>query len=367
MEASVPVTMKNELRAIPYNGVLFFVSRADNDREIGALLTDIVARSSLRQSGYGALVAPQAWLHGNIARFLWALQEVVALPLPEDAPAETLALGEKLRERWTYLQQRRADWGVNEIGHWYSGIIIDKNRPGIAEALVVLIEETIDELRRLAPGLAGASAPADEGAMHLGPAIEDHVPASVLALRTEAFLPVIRPWFQKSLAVPGDVAEFGCFKGTMSIKYAYYLRSLKQDKTVYAFDTFEGFTINDPGGGALGIGAYANNDNAFDELTRWSKAIPVVPVRGDATQTCKVLTKPMSFVWLDLDMGVLMEPVLQHVRHLCTKETVIGVDDYGRPETPTIKPWADETEKSGIWTKLQDYPESSIAFYRICD
>jgi hypothetical protein len=176
---------------------------------------------------------------------------------------------------------------------------------------------------------------------------------------------MIWPWFQKALAVPGDIAEFGCFKGTMSIKYAFYIQGLKQAKTVYAFDTFEGFAINDPGGGALGIGAYADHDNAYEELGRWSKAIPIVPVKGDATQTCKILAKPLSFVWLDLDMGVLMEPVLQHIRGLCGRDTIIGVDDYGRPETPTVKPWADETETRETWEKIAEYPESCIAFYRI--
>jgi hypothetical protein len=93
-------------------------------------------------------------------------------------------------------------------------------------------------------------------------AVELHVPADVLALRTEANLSIVNPWFEKSLQVPGDVVEFGCFRGTMSIKYAHCIKAMGLDKMVYAFDTFEGFKINDPAGGPMGIGSYSDNDNS---------------------------------------------------------------------------------------------------------
>jgi hypothetical protein len=85
-------------------------------------------------------------------------------------------------------------------------------------------------------------------------AIENHVPAHVLALRTETNLSVVNPWFEKSLSLPGDVAEFGCFRGTMSIKYAHWIKGMRQQKRVFAFDTFDGFHINDRRGGPMVIG-----------------------------------------------------------------------------------------------------------------
>ncbi|MGA8499762.1 MAG: hypothetical protein WB764_30065, partial [Xanthobacteraceae bacterium] len=173
-------------------------------------------------------------------------------------------------------------------------------------------------------------------------AIENYVPPDVLSLKTEANLLVVNPWFEKSLCVAGDVAEFGCFRGTMSIKYAHWIKGMRQPKRVFAFDTFDGFHINDPAGGPMGVGSYADNDNAFDKLMSWSRVVPVVPVKGDATETYKILAAltdgPLSFVWLDLDMDVFMEPVRQGIFPLLTKETIIGIDDYGRPECPAIKP-----------------------------
>ena len=58
------------------------------------------------------------------------------------------------------------------------------------------------------------------------------LPRSVADLRTEAYLPVIIPWFMKSLDIPGDVCEFGCFRGTMSIKFAYALRAFCKTQAI---------------------------------------------------------------------------------------------------------------------------------------
>ena len=197
--------------------------------------------------------------------------------------------------------------------------------------------------------------------------LKELLPASIYNLRTEAHLALIAPWFFHSLSVPGDIAEIGCFRGTMSIKFAWALRELGLDKqkTVYAFDTFEGFQINDPAGGALGVGAYSDNDNAFDHLTRWSHVLPLKPIKGDATQTWRQLKNPMSFVWLDLDMDVLMDPVLEGILPLLGPDSILGIDDVGRPETPTVKAWVEAQISSGRLKQLVEYPGDFIRFFRV--
>ena len=193
--------------------------------------------------------------------------------------------------------------------------------------------------------------------------LQQMLPASVFGLRTEANIGVVAPWFLKSLDIPGDACEFGCFRGTMSIKFAYALKVLGRDKTIFAFDTFEGFQIADPAGGALGIGAYSDNHNAFEELTRWGAAIPVRPVKGDARETCKLLKNTLSFVWLDIDFDILMEPVLDAIWPLLTPGTIIGIDDVGRPETPSVAPWVDRITKEGKLIELARYPGDFIRFF----
>ena len=47
-------------------------------------------------------------------------------------------------------------------------------------------------------------------------------------------------------------------------------------------------------------------------------------------------------------MAVLMDPVLRQIWHLCGPDTIIGVDDVGRPETPTVAPWLDDLIKTGV-------------------
>lgn len=197
------------------------------------------------------------------------------------------------------------------------------------------------------------------------PAAQTLVPYAVLGLPSEANLVRLLEHFEPTVGKPGDVCEFGCFRGVTSIKLAFMLKAAGQtDKTVYAFDTFEGFQIDDPGGGQLGKGAFSDNFDSFGELSRWSKVIPVIPVRGDATKTCAIVKRPLSFVWLDLDMGVLMDPVLETIWPSITKDTVVGIDDVGRPETPTVEPWVDEVVRSGRLVETARYPNEFIRFYR---
>jgi hypothetical protein len=190
------------------------------------------------------------------------------------------------------------------------------------------------------------------------------LPRDVAKLRNEAAFHRIAPWFLRSLSVPGDICEFGCFRGYVSIKLAFALKALGIEKTVYAFDTFEGFQVADPAGGSLGIGAYSDNDNAFDELSRWGAVLPLRPVKGDARRTCKMLRSPLSFVWLDIDFDVLMAPVLETITPLIGPETIIGIDDVGRPETPSVQGWVDRMIAEGRLVELERYPEEFIWIFR---
>lgn len=191
----------------------------------------------------------------------------------------------------------------------------------------------------------------------------DIVPQSILNLRTEANLEVIWPLFEKSLDIPGDIAEFGCYRGTMSIKFAWCVKALHYGKAVYAFDTFKGFAPeyrNHIGG------SYDDAPEAEEDLQKWAYVLPLVVVKGDARKTACRLCAPLSFVWLDLDVDELLGPVLAELERarVLTSETIIGLDDYGRPETPTVKPWADAVERDRRWEKLIEYDRAFIAFYR---
>jgi hypothetical protein len=360
------ISVKGRLRLVLHNGVYFFVSSRNEDAVLGAYFGSFDAYLRRLDPALARGVDPADWLHLNVLKFMETVRRLAVARTHKGGELRDLvALSASLV---SYLDSKCEELGIVRLPDWLHGIGLTTGHPDARRVLADIVQETIDHFlvfaRERAPDLVAVLPPRPPASAERG-TIEDHVPQSVLDLKTEATLPVIRPWFERSLDIAGDIVEFGCYKGTLSIKYAFYVRALGQAKTIYAFDTFEGFRIADPGGGALGVGAYEDNDNAYDELCKWAKILPLVPVKGDATETCKSLTKPLSFVWFDLDMAVLMEPVLRYILALCSRETVIGVDDYGRPETPTVKPWADATEARGVWEKLREYPDTHIAFYRL--
>jgi hypothetical protein len=370
-------SIKGQFRLAPHNNLFFLVSKENNDAEIARYLTFLDKYLQTLDPNHVPVVATDDWLHGNLFRFLCLVPRSGLAASQKKAP-DSLRFAALCNGRANNLAHVCKDLKINDVVRWFAGIEITTAHPfepltPIKNRLVRAIEEIVDSLgdfirevspRSVAPGTNSGGQSQTGRTDGLRGSIEDYVPQGILNLRTETFMPIVRSWFEKSLAVPGDIAEFGCFKGTMSVKYAFYVRALNLPKTVYAFDTFEGFTVDDTAGGTITIGAYRVDDEIFEELERWSKVLPIVPVKGDAAQTCKRLANPLSFVWLDLDLAVFLDPVLRHVLPLCSRDTVIGLDDYGRPQTPTVKPWADAVEQEGLWEKVHEYWDQ--AFYRVC-
>ncbi len=193
-----------------------------------------------------------------------------------------------------------------------------------------------------------------------------YLPKTIRDLKTESRTAVIEPWFFKSLAAVGDICEFGCSKGTLSIKLAAVLSALKvENKKVYAFDAFEGTRITDLGAGDDRIGGHSKSSDAFAELSKWAGFLPVIPVKGDPARTCLSLRRPVSFVWLNLDMAALLGPVLDGLwRHL-DEDSIIGIDDIGRPEAPSVTAWVEQLLSEGRLNQLAVYQDDHIGFYQI--
>jgi hypothetical protein len=275
--------------------------------------------------------------------------------------AQTHLLVAKCGEYSQYLDQKCSEAGANPRGDWAGRGVHSRDN--------AMLAQVVDEIAHHVRGFAEPGFVYESIAGYSNARLQALLPPEIAGMRQEANIAIVLPFLEQSLAVPGDVAEFGCFRGVLSVKLAWLLKAAGADKTYYAFDTFRGFEIEDPAGGALGVGAF--RDDAFDGyrfLTQWSKVLPVVPVKGDATRTCRTLVRPLSFVWLDLDMDVLMEPVLRQIWPLCGPDTLIGVDDVGRPETPTVKAWFDELVRAGTAELVFDSdaiaPNTFIRFFR---
>jgi hypothetical protein len=274
--------------------------------------------------------------HGLVCAFLDGLKEASH----RTTSPENYSFVAKCTEYDSHIDKVARHFRANARSQWPKRLVKSENNDAIALA--------IDEIVAHVRGFAAPSSPFDNFAAYTQMRLSTLVPPEVAGMRQETNISLILPFFEKSLSVPGDAAEFGCFRGVLSVKLAWMLKVMGGQRHYYTFDTFGGFEIADPAGGALGVGAFSDNADAYNYLTQWSRVLPLTPVRGDATKTCAVLTKPLSFVWLDLDMAVLMDPVLRQIWHLCGPDTIIGVDDVGRPETPTVAPWLDDLIKTGV-------------------
>jgi hypothetical protein len=286
--------------------------------------------------------------HAAVCAFLECLKEVSGRTTSN---SETRLFVEKCREYDLYLEEIAARYRANARQSWRDGVKSSDN-PVMAQ----VVDEIARHLRSF--GTADKQYLAMLG--YKQARLNEVMPPIIADLWHEANLAIILPMFEKSLAVPGDLAEFGCFQGNLSVKLAWLLKAAGAHKHYYAFDTFHGFEIDDPAGlgeagsGRLGVGAFQDNNDAYNSLTKWSQMLPLTPVKGDATKTCAVLTKPLSFVWLDLDMDVLMDPILHHIWPLCSTDTVIGIDDVGRPENPTVGPWVEQLIATGAVESIFD-------------
>lgn len=313
------------------------------------------------RSALAAIRLPENDTQTDEHRRVCALLNLLELWSMRDLAARDRLLGEKCREFSQYLDAKAQESQANARRQWP----MDGIRGPAPEVLGIVADEIAQHLH-----FFGTPQGLYQGmAAHTAAAVEATLPKGVIEMKQAAHLQLIYPFFEQSLGVPGDACEFGCFRGMLSVKLAWFLKAAGLDKRYFAFDTFHGFEIADPGGGVLDVGSFRDDEfNAYDFLTKWSKVLPLVPVKGDATRTVATLTRPLSFVWLDLDMGVLMEPVLRHIWPLCSPDTVIGIDDVGRPETPTVAPWLDHLLACGAFELVFDSdqvaPNTFIRFVR---
>jgi hypothetical protein len=329
------------------SGSTFAVTRPDALQSTAAVFVNCVQRlvptlgsldsfDRLMRVARGDSLGGTADQHDAVCAFLDCLK--AAGSLRAVAP-EAYGFVSKCVEYDRYLDQKVLQFNANARDDWARTLESDNNP---------ILAQVVDEIASHIRAFAGQDQQYESIVQYSRAKIEALLPAEIANMRQEANIALILPSFERSLTVPGDMAEFGCFRGVLSVKLAWLAKAMGVRKHYYTFDTFHGFEIADPAGGALGVGAFRDDAfNAYNFLSQWGRILDLTPVKGDATKTCSQLVNPLSFVWLDLDMGVLMDPVLAKIWPLCSAETIIGIDDVGRPETPTVAPWLNELLAAG--------------------
>jgi hypothetical protein len=182
------------------------------------------------------------------------------------------------------------------------------------------------------------------------------LPATFRSANAERPLQAISSYFFSSFETAGDICEFGCFPHTMSRTFAFVIAALGVRKNVYAFDTF--------GGGDVDSDGHGSSVDLFDELTKWAAVLPVRAIRGDATETCKLLIDKVSLAWFNLDAADAIDSVLQTIWPLLGTPSIIGIDHIGDPATPELEAWTDKMVADGRLALMAKFRVQRISFFR---
>jgi hypothetical protein len=321
----------------------------DYARRLSPAFAKISSLDRLQVLAQGGEIETAKDQHQAVCTFLECLKQASS---QEPTGPDTYLFIAKCSEYDRYIDKLASEHRANSRAEWEHDGTKSNNNAILAQA----IGEIVGHMQ----GFAGPAQPYEGFKAYAQAKINALLPAAIAGMRQETNMALVLPMFEKSLSIPGDVAEFGCFRGALSIKLAWLMKAAGAQKHYYAFDTFHGFEIDDPAGlgnpgsGRLGTGSFQDNDDSYNILTKWSRILPLTPIKGDATKTCSILTKPLSFVWLDLDMDILLDPVLRQIWHLCSSETIIGIDDTGRPENPTVGPWVEQLIATGAVDSVFD-------------
>lgn len=131
--------------------------------------------------------------------------------------------------------------------------------------------------------------------------------------------------------VPGDIAEFGSYKGHSGWLIARTLQALGSSKRLWMFDMFESFPEE-----ALGVDQFWSNTHTVDfaEVSRKLAAFPnVTLVRGDFTRTlAESPVRELALAYVDCDSYRATHYLLTTIpdRYLQTGGKLI-CEDYGHP------------------------------------
>lgn len=133
----------------------------------------------------------------------------------------------------------------------------------------------------------------------------------------------------ESRGVPGNIAEFGSFKGHSGYLISRVLEHLKSEKTLHMFDMFENFPQEDVGVDRFWSGTHHVD---FDEVKRNFADRPNVKLtKGDFTQTLPhTNTGPLALAYIDCDSYRATRWLLEYLWSArIPPGGIICMEDYG--------------------------------------
>lgn len=157
---------------------------------------------------------------------------------------------------------------------------------------------------------------------------------------------------EASLAVSGDVVEFGCYRGDTSLLFQKLLQTKAPEKKLWLYDSFEGLpakTIKDASvaGDAFKAGELLVSKREVVE--RFKKAGLLIPrIRKGFFENLSPEDVPekIAFAFLDGDLYQSIKTSLKLVIDKMTDGSVLIIHDYNNPELPGVARAVDEFLKT---------------------
>ena len=148
---------------------------------------------------------------------------------------------------------------------------------------------------------------------------------------------LVNSFLQSCRAVPGDVAEFGVYRGHTAAAMNQILEKEQVGKHLYLFDSFAGIPeVTHPMDGAWKKGDLASSVDTVSKLFQDSSRVKIV--QGFFSETLP--TYPdlrFSFCHVDADLYTSIRECIDYILPRLSEGGVIMFDDYGFADCPGAK------------------------------
>lgn len=150
--------------------------------------------------------------------------------------------------------------------------------------------------------------------------------------------------FRSTLTTPGDVVEFGCWKGSTTLLLAKLLAIYDPNgpKMVHVFDSFEGLTqFHAADAGAVGqLGHYQGSRQHLESSAKLADVHEVLVIHeGHIESTLPIFAREhqqtkFSFVYCDTDLYSATSAILENMWRLLSVGGLMVFDQWNMKEFP---------------------------------
>ena len=155
---------------------------------------------------------------------------------------------------------------------------------------------------------------------------------------------LLASFLRSALAVPGDIAEFGVFRGETAIVMDRVLAQHGQDRKLYLFDSFQGMQVTNPLDRGQVPGNLANPVDVEYVRGRFGNSPRPVIVPGFFADTFPHHESlQFAFCHVDCDLYASVTQCMDFILPRLPQGGIVLFDDYGFRDCPGAKAAIQET------------------------